>query len=282
MSCCVGECKVPGEGKPTMKKVVSLSFFRNAASGYESPACGTSQGIFFMNFLATVIRAHHVAFPGWGLTIHHDDRVMHLPYFPALMNMNDKGLINLQFMGSAPTLAAAMLWRLEPLYDQEIEVVAVRDIDSLPMERDYKMLEAFLANPRATSHVLHDSESHSGPYMGGMSAWRSADFRAALPRAEFDQLLSTWQPRLVAHGADQHFLNEVIYPRMQKGLLVHTKRNTMRYPCYRAVPALPQETELDKVIAHVGAAFPREPVLDITGRMLAPETKAMIEECEKC
>jgi hypothetical protein len=264
-----------------MKKVVSLSFFRNAASGYESPACGTSQGVFFMNFLATVVRAHHVAFPGWGLTIHHDDRVMELPYFAALRKMHEKNLLKLEFMGKAETLAGAMLWRLAPLYDPEVEVVAVRDIDSLPMERDYKMLEAFVANPKATSHVLHDSESHSGPYMGGTSCFKAAAFRAAFPKAHFDRELEVWKTRLVAHGADQHFMNQFIYPSMAYGLLIHSKRNTMPDRCYRSLPALPQESELDKVIKHVGAAFAREPVLEITGRMLAPETKAMIEECER-
>jgi hypothetical protein len=262
-----------------MKKVVSLSWFRHGNSGYEQPASGTSQGIFFLNFMRSVVRAHHAAFPDWQLRIHHDDRVTEFPYFNVLRKMHLKGLLKLEFMGKADLLAASMLWRLWPIYDPSVEVVAFRDIDSLPMHRDYKMLEQFVANSRATLHVLHDSESHSGPLMGGLTACKVAAVRSILPKEEFERQLVAWNTRLVSHGADQHFMNELIYPKLAKDLLIHTRRNTMKYVCYRALPVFPQETELDNAIRHSGAAYDTEKVMEILSRTDYPN-KALIEECE--
>lgn len=282
MSCCVGGSCVPkisDEEKNPVKKIVSLSWFRHGNSGYEQPASGTSQGIFFLNFMRSVVRAHHAAFPDWKLVIHHDDRVMDFPYFASLRRMHERNLLKLEFMGKAQTLTGSMLWRLAPLWDEQVEVVAVRDIDSLPMERDRKMLEAFVNNPRATIHVLHDSESHSGPLMGGMTAIKAAPFRAEFSNCTFEQFISPWTPRLDVHGSDQHFMNQIIYPKMAEGLLIHSKRNTMPYRCLRSIPVLPQETELDKVIRHVGAAYDTEKVMKILEQRDYPN-KQLIAECE--
>lgn len=272
--CCEGNSCAP------MRKVFSLAWFRSDQSGYESDRCGASKGIFFMGHLPAVIRAQQYVFPDWRLVIHHDDRVMDLPYFKPILKMHEKGLLKLVYMGKAETLTGSMLWRLAPLFDPEVQVVACRDIDSLPMERDRKMLETFVADPRATIHVLHDSESHSGPLMGGMLAVKGEPFRQAVGGVEaMRSELSAWTDRLRVLGGDQHFMNNVLYPKMAQGLMIHTRRQMTNYGCYKALPALPQESELDKVIKHVGASFDCNKVLAILKDRAYPG-KACIEECE--
>ena len=39
-----------------MRVIVSLAFFRNDASGYESERAGDARGRFFINFLPTLVR----------------------------------------------------------------------------------------------------------------------------------------------------------------------------------------------------------------------------------
>ena len=261
-------------------KVFSLSWFRHSDSGYESDRCGASKGIFFMGHLPAVIRAQQYVFPDWKLIVHHDDRVMDLPYFPAMLKMHEKGVLELVYMGKAETLTGSMLWRLAPLFYPHVSVVACRDIDSLPMERDRKMLEAFVADPKATAHVLHDSESHSGPLMGGLSSFKGAEFRRVIGGVEaMHSELTPWIDRLRVLGGDQHFMNNVLYPKMAQGLMIHTRRQMTNYRCYKALPALPQETELDHVIKHVGASFDCVKALKILSEKDYP-TKALIEECE--
>ena len=257
-------------------KIFSLSFFRSPASGYETPACGASQGVYFKDHLPAVIRAFHAAYPGWQLWIHHDERVMDFPYFKALEKMHSGGILKLIPMGEAKTLCGSMLWRMSPLWFEDVDLVACRDIDSLPMDRDYKMLEAF-EKSAGTVHALHDSESHSGPLMGGMVAFKGPAFRKLYGEIPLNKLFGDFD--LSKHGSDQKALNAVVYHDTVQSLIVHTRRPSFVYPCLRSYPALPQETDLDKVIRHVGAAFDVSKALEVLGKMDYPN-QGFIEQCE--
>src|SRR3990167_5605045 len=172
--------------------VHSVSFFRNDASGYESERAGEARGIFFINFIRCLVRAHFAVFKDWRLVIHHDDRVTEFPYFDVLRRMCSANMLDLVFMGTSRKLCESMMWRMNPLFSAEYadaEYVVCRDVDSLPMHRDRKMLdEAFAAG--AAAHIVHDSESHCG-MMGGMSAFNRKKFRERFPGVtSVDQLLS--------------------------------------------------------------------------------------------
>lgn len=257
--------------------VHSLAFFRDGASGYESPSCGVSQGIFFINFLRSVIRAHHAVWTGWELRIHHDDRVRAFPYFKAMERMHESGLLKLVPMGESKQLCRSMLWRMEPLFDPEVDVVICRDLDSLPMERDRVMVEAFICS-RAIIHGINDSESHSIPMLGGMVGFKAKRFREVMPLEELRDSINAFD--LSVHGSDQRFLNQVVHPRFANSLMSHTRRNTVSYDCMRAYPVEPQVTPLDNVIRHIGAAFSVDEAMKVLDAMDYP-SKAAIEECER-
>lgn len=241
-----------------MRNVHSVSLFRHDASGYESPRAGTSQGIFFSNFLPTLVRAHFAAFRDWELRIHHDDRVREFPYFKVLHRMHECGMLRMVAMGEAPTLCGAMLWRLLPVMDSEVDYFICRDVDSLPMHRDRKMVDEFIASG-ASAHAILDSESHCGPMMGGMIGFKASELhkviRLPIP---FDS------PQLAVHGSDQKWLNTYIWPKMTSKTLIHQRRDDIQYPqAMKTVKAPPQLTNLDAVVRHVGAAYPRERAMEV-------------------
>lgn len=249
-----------------MINVYSLAFFRSDASGYESERAGTSRGIFFQNFIPSVIRAFRVVWGGWELRIHHDERVKDRECWPLLDRCARAGLLKLVPMGEAKELCSAMLWRLKPLQDPDLDRadwVVCRDVDSLPMHRDRKMVEQAI-QMGAIAHAILDSESHSGPLMGGMTAFRrttcelfSADLRDGI---DMDK-----------HGADQRYLNREIWPHVKAKTLIHQRRRDIQYPdAMKTLPVAPQETELDKVVRHVGAGYPRE-LADKVLRELYPD-----------
>lgn len=238
--------------------VHSVSLFRHDASGYESPRAGTSQGIFFSNFLPTLVRAHFAAFKGWELRIHHDDRVREFPYFKVLHRLHEAGMIRMVAMGEAPTLCGAMLWRLSPVMDPDVGYFICRDVDSLPMHRDRKMVDEFIASG-AYAHAILDSESHCGPMMGGMVGFKAQELHKILhfPLPFDAQSLSV-------HGSDQKWLNTFVWPKLASKTLIHQRRDDIIYPnALRTLKAPPQETELDKVVRHVGAAYPREKAMEV-------------------
>ena len=246
-----------------MKNVYSLAFFRSDQSGYESERAGASQGRFFLNMLPMVVHAHSVTFPDFELRIHHDDRVMEFEYFHAMEEMNAEGLLRLVPMGPAKRLCSSMLWRLCPIWDEDVEYVVCRDVDSLPMHRDRKMIQDFM-DSGATAHLILDSESHGG-LMGGMTAFHAPKLRAKFPHIQnLDELLLIdGTIDMNQHGADQIFLNRHIWPRVYKETLVHQRRQDVMYPnALKTLPVAPQVTELDKVITHVGAAFPIDKAME--------------------
>jgi hypothetical protein len=205
-----------------VKKVYSLAFYRHNASGYESERAGVAKGIFFVNFFPTMIRAFHIAYPGWQMWIHHDERVRKFPYFNSLERMDAAGLLKLVPMGKAETLCGSMLWRLNPIWEEDVEYVACRDVDSFPMHRDYNMLNEFVGYG-SVAHAILDSESHCGPLMGGMVAFRAPSFKRLFPGFESLKQLMLLKSGidLNIHGSDQTFLNQVIWPHVQESTIIH-------------------------------------------------------------
>lgn len=255
-------------------KIISLSFFRHERSNYEIPACGVNQGIFFSNYIHSLLHAFWAVFGNeYWLEIAHDERVKEKREFRFLEELERRSLIRLRNCGEAKTLCGSMLWRMDPIFEPGVELVVCRDIDSLPMHRDRKMLEAFTAS-RGGVHVIHDSESHSGPLMGGMIAVKPEHF--PFGKDEWEAAKGAYD--LSEHGSDQRFLNSFLYPKVASKLLVHTRRPTLSYPCLRSYPALPQETPLDNVVKHIGAAFDTEKAMSVLANQVYPH-KAEIEEC---
>lgn len=209
-------------------KVCSYAFFRHGASAYEHPNAGDSQGKFFVNFLRVLVRAHHACFPGWELRIHHDDRVQEMAYFKALQRMRDAGLLRLVDMGQAQTLCGSMLWRMIPAFEEGVEVVVCRDVDSLPMPHDRRAIEEWLATGKAV-HLMHGSESHSG-IMGGTISVRTKEFQKLVGPIGWERFVTQLGAAadLRTHGGDQRALNGSYRGILEPSMLIHKlKRTTM-------------------------------------------------------
>ena len=137
-----------------MKKVVSYAFFRSEHSEYESERCGEARGRFFVNYFRAIVPAHQSVMPDWEMRIHYDDQVTAMPYWRALCRMETAGLLKLVPCGEAKTFFGSMLWRLKPIWDEGVDVVSCRDVDSLPTPRDKKAVENWLTlNNRMDSRI---------------------------------------------------------------------------------------------------------------------------------
>lgn len=237
-------------------KVCSYAFFRHDASAYEHPNAGDSQGKFFVNFLRVLVRAHHACFSGWELRIHHDDRVRSMSYFKALERMHEAGLLRLVPMGEAKTLCGAMLWRMLPGDEPDVEVVVCRDVDSLPMPHDRRAIEEWLKTGKA-AHVMHGSESHSG-VMGGTFSFRPAAIKPPRAMPSWRAWIAHNEPRLNYHGADQHLLND-FRSAYDSSLLIHKlKRANMVNEGaaeVRTIIAEPTPEDIDSAVAVYGDSF---------------------------
>lgn len=243
----------------------SVSFFRHRDSNYEHPNCGESQGRFFSNFIGTLVRAHAVVWPECDLVIHHDDRVQELPVFKALETLAKHSFnirLRLVDCGPAQQLCRSMLWRMRPCFDPRYSMVICRDVDSLPMDRDRGMIVQFM-DSGLDAHAILDSESHSGPFMGGMVAFRTEAMR---PRQSLYEAALA-DADLTKHGSDQQLLNQVLWPELQARTMIHQRRYDVSYNAASVLLCPPQLSPLDKVVRHIGAAY------DIPAAMAALEER---------
>ncbi len=248
-----------------MRKVISYSFFRNAASAYEQPEAGASQGRFFLTYIPALLRAHYSVWRDWDLRIHHDNRVTEYPYFKVLEILAKRDYpLKLVYKGEAERICQAMLWRMDPIWD-DYDIVVCRDIDSLETPRSRKAIEKWLEGGQAM-HVIHDSMSHSG-IMGGTCAFRAQELRRRIPWGTWLKMVNEFD--LSRHGSDQHFLNRHL------GFMDIQMDSTVRLP-----EMTDPRDKCDGWARGIGGAYHAGPVADYYDKHY-PEDTAIVREAEK-
>jgi hypothetical protein len=251
--------------------VCSYAFFRSEYSGMESKNAGAARGKFYVNYIPSLIRAHHAVWaPDYDLVIYHDDRIQDLsyrdgqkPYYQAMLKMQEAGLLKLIYFGKSETLCGkgGMMERLNPLFDWDVHRVVVRDVDSLPLPRDRRMVEeAFELGAKA--HVIHDSVSHLGTgFLGGTCSFDAVSFRTKFECRSLDELLARGDGLHInykMHGADQKFLAAYVAPALW-GQTIHHTMNGAQYPGAKAVlPVADRTCPQDFLFSHVGGASDAE------------------------
>ena len=194
------------------KHVISLSVF----------GPGGEHG--YWRHLPTVIRAYLVLFPGYEIRIHHDDWIYRAEYGDVLHGLERRGLVKLVRMatdGIAEGKCKAMLWRLAPCWDPEVDYVFCRDVDSLPTWRDRMVCEEFVASGCMVG-TIHDDPQHVG-IMGGLCHVGAKEIRNSLHSFDdFIAMAGFTVEEWAVHGADQRYLNDVVRWAGGKNILEHS------------------------------------------------------------
>lgn len=99
-----------------------------------------------------------------------------------------------------------LFWRFEPIFDPQVEVTLVRDLDSRLNPREAAAVEEWLASGKRL-HTMRDHYEHIVPILGGMWGCRHWP--------EFGHLLNGWR-KIGNMGNDQDFLKEKIWPLVKE------------------------------------------------------------------
>jgi hypothetical protein len=123
-----------------------------------------------------------------------------------------------------------MFWRFRAFQDFQESFIEIRDTDSQISRREFAAVQEWVSSGR-DFHIMRDHPSHFAPMLGGM--WG----------AKSDGLIRnvSWENSMrygTAHGDDQHFLKEFIYPLARKNALVHDsffkfEFHSIRFPVER-------------------------------------------------
>lgn len=184
------------------KKIISYALF-----GYgkgRRPNCFEFGD--YLRGVATNIRFARLLYPDWIIRVH-VDRDTDIGCGKILRDLG----IEVVVCPDAP-LTKAMLWRLMPCFDTEVEYTICRDLDSPLTFREAQAVHQFIESGKA-AHAINDSVSHNIPMMGGMIGfWKYIrDYTG----------FQTWNEMVESKkgidynnkGADQFFLCNYIYPK---------------------------------------------------------------------
>lgn len=248
--------------------IYSTAFFRSQASAYESERAGAGRGVFFVNYLRSLVRgfwATYGTLHNWRLQIRHDDRATEFPYFAKLKRMADAGLLDLIYRGPCLGLCDSMLWRMDPIWNPDSDFVLCRDLDALPTLREMKAVESWMALPYASwpVHSIHDSVSHKDAgLMGGLVGFHAPTTRGVIPRPLCDGSLNV-------HGDDQYWLNATVVP-LFSGRIKQDTPETLG----------PKDHPMDKLGSHLGGAFHMDPFVKWLDEN--PWLCSKLEEIRRC
>ncbi len=178
------------------------------------------------------LRINRVLYPEWVTVINIDHASVDAEPYTKLHDwISDNMKVEYIIRPDNVPLTRAMLWRAETAFtyvhpNWKYSHVLCRDTDSIGTYREAQAVAEWVKEDRAI-HAITDSISHNIPLMGGMIGIRPNYINDRLHVTDKMELMFS---KLLAmapdinynrKGADQDFLNRVIYPKVQDSLTSH-------------------------------------------------------------
>lgn len=104
--------------------------------------------------------------------------------------------------------------------EPEVERFIIRDVDSRPCAREVRAVNAWIASAKQF-HAMRDHPYHAVPMLGGMWGAVGGVLEGITKAAKKFHRYRTPYTRQAAYGADQEFLWNFVWPKVQKNGLVH-------------------------------------------------------------
>lgn len=193
----------------TRDKIISYSLF---GYGKERQAnCFDFNS--YLRGLMVNMRLKRLLFPEWVIRLHLDESTYNgfIEFFNLLQIESGLQII---ICNDAP-LTKAMLWRMKPLFNTEVERVICRDLDSPLTYRDAQAVKQWEDSGKA-AHAITDSVSHNLPMLGGMVGFIKDNFVQRVGFNGWDNFVNQMGGYEVK-GADQDLLNRYVYPKFANG-----------------------------------------------------------------
>tara|TARA_R110000868_G_scaffold5669_3_gene33482 strand:+ start:805 stop:1500 length:696 start_codon:yes stop_codon:yes gene_type:complete len=112
-----------------------------------------------------------------------------------------------------------MFWRFNAAFDDNVNIFLSRDCDSRFSKRELNAINEWLESDK-DFHIMRDHPQHTVPILGGMWGCRNNIFK----KYNFKEEIDVWSQRL-NDGADQDFLDRVVYPNIKHTALEHSEFN---------------------------------------------------------
>jgi len=161
----------------------------------------------YLRGLLINLRLQRLIYPSWTIRLYTDEST-----YNAYANLFNNLTIQVKIMPNDTPLCKAMLWRIIPAFEKDVEVLICRDLDSPLTYREAQCVQYWLHREQKVMHAITDSKSHNIPLMGGMIGIKPNYFADRLGRNSWDDLINSMSGYDIK-GADQDLLNRMVYPK---------------------------------------------------------------------
>lgn len=176
----------------------------------------------YWNNIALVIKAHKAIVPQWGIYIFHDSNINTIRSAQKLIDLQKDGHIKLIQVDDNTPRCKAMLWRMLPVWDDEVDYVFCKDADTLPTYKEFQIAAEFIQSNYSVLGI-NDNPAHGIALMGGMVGFNTKRFRKLTNLNSFNDMVSLMEPNFNwdQHGADQIMLNQKILPKVLSQTIIY-------------------------------------------------------------
>lgn len=165
----------------------------------------------YLRGLMLCLRFNKLIYPEWK-TVLQLDYASYEGFKDLFKALEDKELLIIQKNNNGAKLCEAMLWRMKPIFMDDVTHLLCRDLDSLATYRERQAVQYWVDAKTKVMHAITDSVSHDLPLLGGMIGIQPGHFRDRLKLYGFRDLMELCHFDLSTKGSDQTFLNQIIYP----------------------------------------------------------------------
>lgn len=201
-----------------MKKVISYSLFQMP---------NVERWLFYVYFRGIVWNAkmNKAIYPDWITHIEVDAKT-----FSEFNNIffGLKDIYGCEITVNPPaSLCKGMLWRLKPVFDEDVEVVLFRDSDALTTYREATAIDRWINGSKEIVFTIKDNNAHTLNFMGGLTSVLAKPLREKY--GNWNKFMNLMPQTFDNHGDDQSYLMKTIAEDFKHQLVVKDMRDISLY-----------------------------------------------------
>lgn len=187
-----------------------------------------SNSLYFVGMVEN-IKLAEIIYQDWKIRIYYDDIKDEWVKYLADMNVE---MVHVNKKEGA----SFQLWRMLPLFDDDVEYFICRDADSRLNYREYYAVEEWIKSNKPM-HIMRDHPiGHKTLVLAGMCGFNNTEIRKTIV---FKDPLLLENAVINAHDSDQEFIRKYIYVFFENNHLAHDKYRHFKTGCERDFPVIP-------------------------------------------
>jgi hypothetical protein len=128
----------------------------------------------YLDGMITNFKVNTIVYPDWITRVHTDEATYNA--YSVIFNTLAY-TFKFQYIICEPdVICKAMLWRMKPCFDESVEYVICRDLDSISSYRDAQCVKYWINNNKS-AHAITDNREHNITMLGGMVGFKAKNFK---------------------------------------------------------------------------------------------------------